>query len=265
MGRLKVIDVGKKYGNMSVDPKYYPKHYSKENIKEFVEIRKLIMGEDYSFDGNLMYMANQEDKKGTYFEITDDYVEYYSGDNSYIPEDIIVMPETVEGVAIGHETADNPVVMGYDMVQRVTAVGHCSPELTDKMLPKSVIDSLLYTYGSNENDIVVYISSGAEKYSNLFRNYPGFVKDLKVWSGMIKEDKYGIIHVDYKGAIRKQLIERGIPEENIIISNVDTITNPNYFSERAASLGQKEKKGCNFPCIVFQPEKIRKNVKIRTK
>ena len=265
MSRLKVIDVGKKYGNMSSDPKYYPKNSTGENIRDSVEIRRQLMGEDYNFDGDSMYMASQKDKRGTYFEITEDYVDCFSGNNSHISEDIIVMPDTIEGVAIGHETADNPVVMGYDMLKRVTAVGHCSPELTDKMLPKLVIDSLLYTYESNERDIIVYISSGAEKYSNLFRDFPSFVKDLKVWSGMIKEDKYGIIHVDYKGAIKRQLIQRGIPEENIIVSNVDTITNPKYYSTRAASLGQEEKAGCNFPCIVFQHEKIREKSRVRTK
>ena len=175
------------------------------------------------------------------------------------------MTDDTPGVAIGYPAADCPVVMAYDKVQRVVAVAHSGAELTDKMLPMSVIDALSHSYDSKDEDILVYVSSGIDKKSYLYDSYPHWAKDPKVWDGMIEEDENGIFHIDLKGAIKKELIYRNINEENINISNVDTFTNRDYYSNRAEYLGHIEKGGRNFPCAVFPDEKVLIKRRVRTR
>lgn len=257
MKEIKIIDVGNKYGNMNLNPKFYPNYFNNESIRESFDLRREVMGFEYGFNGYTIYMADQIKKDGSFFEITEDYVEAYPKGWSSIKEDILVMTGSVKEVAIGHPVADCPVVIGYDMRQKIVAVGHCSAEFTDKMLPVSIIDSLFYSYGSRDNDILVYISSGVEKDSYLYDKYPKWANNDKIWNKMIKEDKNGIFHIDLKGAIKKQLIQRNIKESNIKVSKIDTVTNQNYYSNRAEYLGYKEKAGRNFPCVFFKKEKVR--------
>ena len=265
MSKLRIIDIGNEYGNMNLNAKFYPKYFKTEDIQRDFDLRRERMGEDFGFDGMKMYMAGQKRKDGSFFEITEDYVYEFPEGWTDINEDILVMADDVEGVAVGYPVADCPVVMAYDKAQRVIAVSHCGAELTDKMMPISVIDSLAYTYDSNDEDILVYISSGIDKKSYLYDRYPLWAKDHRVWDGMIEEDKNVIFHIDLKGAIKRELISRNISEENINVSRVDTFTNPDYYSNRAEKLGIEEKMGRNFPCAVFPHEKVLTRQRVRTR
>lgn len=263
MSKLKIVDVGNKYGNMNLNAKFYPMNFKKKDRERSFNLRRKQMGDNYGFDGLKMYMASQEKHDGSYFEITEEYVNEFPFGWTNIKEDILVMSDEVEKVAIGHPVADCPLVVAFDKRQKVVAVGHCSADLTDKMLPKAIIDSLAFLYDSKTEDIVAYISSGASKKSYLYDSYPIWARDEKVWNEMIEEDESGVYHIDIKGAIKKQLLNRNIEEKNITVSEIDTVTNPDFYSNRAEFLGEKNKKGRNFPCAFFVEEKqlVRKRVR----
>lgn len=246
-----IFDVGNEFGNMNMNAKFYPENFTREDVIRAFNLSRELLGLAYGFDGRKLFMADQVDKKGSYFVITEDYVKDNPNGWSDIKEDILVMSDNVKGVGIGHAVADCPVVMAFDERQKVVSIGHCSAELVDKMLPMAIVDALLDAYGSKDEDISIYVSSGADKKSYTYDRYPAWATDPKVWDEMITEDENGLFHIDIKGAIKRQLEERNIDSKKIEVSKIDTITDPNFYSNAAVFQGHPEKAGRNFPGVVF--------------
>lgn len=243
IGNAKIIETGKRYGNMNTAAAFYPMNYTLEKRKKAFMSARIKLGNDYGFDGHKMFMADQVDKKGTWFEITDDYVEANPNGWTDINQDILIVTDKTPGVVIGHPVADCPVVMAYDKKQNILAIGHCSAELIDKKMPMLIQDSLLNSYETRDEDIAVYVSSCAGK-SWTYDKYPNWATDQKIWENAITEGKDGLFHIDLKKAVLKQLKERNI--KDITMSIVDTISDPDYYSNSAAKKGEKEKNGRNF-------------------
>ena len=193
-------------------------------------------------------MADQKHKRGSWFEITRDYVEANPEGWTDIDEDILIVTDSLPGVVIGHPVADCPVVMAYDTQQKVLAIGHCSAELVDKKMPMLVVDALRESYASRDEDILAYISSCAGK-SWTYDRYPSWAKDEKIWGEVITLADDGLYHIDLKKAVLKQLVDRKVG--GIIDSPIDTITNPNYYSNSAARCNP-EKNGRNFAGAFFR-------------
>ena len=82
---------------------------------------RLNLGKSMGFDGKKIFMADQEHKEGTHFEITKDYVEANPNGWTDIPEDILVITSKTPRVVIGHPVADCPVVMMVDQKQKIAA------------------------------------------------------------------------------------------------------------------------------------------------
>ena len=244
-----IINSGNRYGNMNLAGKFYPANFTLKDRKKVFKVSRDALGRDYGFDGSKMYMASQKHQIGTYFEITNDYVNAKPEGWADIDQDILLLKSNVKEVAVGHPVADYPLVIAYDQKQEVISVGHCSPALIDKLLPIYIIDSLQEKFNSNTNDILVYISPAASKESYKHETYPDWITNEKVWEENIIENNG--FHIDLKNAVKQELLSRNIKEENIFISQVDTITNSNYYSEYAENHGQLEKAGRNFVGAAF--------------
>lgn len=245
---MEIVETGNFYGNMNTQAKFYPEGMSaEERAKVFLE-RRMEVGEDYGFDGHKMFMADQLDKKGTYFEITDEYVEANPNGWSDIKEDILIVTHKLPGVVIGHPVADCPVVMMEDQKNGVTAIAHCSAELIDKRLPMMVVDALVRSYGTKEEDIFAYVSACAGN-NWTYDSYPKWATDNDLWKQSIILDKKGLYHIDMRVAIAKQLSERKLESPQIEFNWDDTITNPEYYSNCASSpngLNDESKTGRHF-------------------
>ena len=242
-GKFGIVETGIIHGNMNTDERFYPEDYTVEDRKGVFLARRLMVGKEFGFDGHKMFMALQKDKKGTWFEIDEEYVEANPDGWSDIDEDILIITDKTPGVVIGHPVADCPVVMAYDRELGIAAIGHCSAELVDKKMPMLVIDALLDSYGSYDEDIFVYVSMCAGK-SWTYDSYPKWAKDTKMWENAITLGEDGLYHIDLKQVFLEQLLERNI--DNVTMSPVDTITNPYYYSNSAAFNGHIEKNGRNF-------------------
>lgn len=217
----------------------------------------MMVGCEFGFDGHKMFMADQVNKNGSYFEITDDYVEANPNGWSDIPEDILIITDSVPGVVIGHAVADCPVVMMEDPIKGVSAVAHCSCEMIDKRLPMMVADALVNAYGSNEEDIITYVSACAGD-SWTYDTFPKWATDTKMWEDGIYEEN-GVFHIDMRKVIRKQLSERHIDLDNVTFNMDDTIINPNYYSNSAASpygLNDSSKAGRHFAGLFYPKGKM---------
>lgn len=244
---LKIVESTRDFGNMNANKKFYPDSMSaEEREKAFFEHRTML-GNYYGFDPNKFFMADQLDKSGTYFEITEEYVRDNPKGWSDIREDILIITDKVPGVVIGHPVADCPVVMISDAKCGVTAIGHCSCEFIDKKLPIMIADALVDAYSSNDDDLYVYVSACAGN-NWTYNNFPGWAKDLDLWKESIIDDN-GIFRIDLRKALLKQLKNRNIREENIYFNDSDTITDYRYYSNFASSpygLNQGDKAGRHF-------------------
>ena len=234
MKSVKVFETGNEFGNMNTMAKFYPEGLSNDEIRRIFLERRMAAGRKYGFDGHKMFMADQLDKNGSYFEITDDYVWEHPNGWSDIREDILVITDKVPGVVIGHSVADCPVVMMEDPINGVAAVAHCSAELIDRKLPIMVADALVDLYGSKDEDILTYVSACAGD-SWTYDKFPSWATDEVLWQDAIYDDN-GIFRIDMRKVLKKQFVERNINMENVIFNMDDTITNPNYYSNSAASV-----------------------------
>lgn len=150
-----------KYGSMNLNKAYYPENLTLEERKEIFLNSRLKCGIDNEFDGRKMFVADQIDKRGTWFEIDEDYVIQNPDGWTDIRQDILVITDKVSGVVIGHPVADCPVVMAYDENKGICAIGHCGAELVDKKMPMLVVNALYNSYRSKDEDIKAYVSACA--------------------------------------------------------------------------------------------------------
>ena len=251
-GKFGIVETGIAHGNMNTAKRFYPESYTAEDRERAFLEHRLRAGAEFGFNGYHMYMADQTDKTGTWFEIDEDYVEAHPNGWSDISEDILVITDKVPSVVIGHPVADCPVVMAFDREQGVAAIGHCSADLVDAKMPMLVIDALLESYGSCDEDIFAYVSMCAGK-SWTYDSYPKWAKDTKMWEQAITLGEDGLYHIDLKQVVLDQLIERNV--DSVTMSSVDTITDPRYYSNSAAFNGNKEKSGRNFAGTFYRGRK----------
>lgn len=241
---FKILDIGNQYGNMNTAESFYPKEMTlEERQKAFLE-RRIKLGLEKGFDGAHMFMANQQTKDGSYRVIDKELVEAVDdGWKIDTNEDILIITTDTPEVVIGHPVADCPVVMMRDVKKGVTAIGHCSSKMIDRRLPMMIADALLKEYDSKDDDIYAYVSACAKEDSYIYDSYPKWAIEDAVWKNAIieKEKQY---YINLRKAIASQFDERNI--KKYIMSGVDTITDENYYSNSAASKGQKEKAGRNF-------------------
>ena len=242
---------GKIFGNMNLSARFFPEHFTAEDRKIAFNLTREAIGRMYGFDGRKIYVADQKDQTGSFFEITNDYVNANPEGWTDIDQDILIMSDKVSNVAIGHPVADCPVVTVHDPAKKVVAIGHCSMAMIDKMLPVHEVLALREAYDSNVNDLLVHIGPHAQPESYIYETYPTKNTNAKLWENNIKENEKGGFNIDLEGAVRDQLTEIGISDENIIASPIDTITDQNYFSNYAEQHGNMEKAGRNFSGATF--------------
>lgn len=295
ISNLKIVDVGNLFGTMnsssirlsnitasdkemimrmnglsSLNDDY---KFTSDDKRAIFLAHRIALAGHYGFDFRKMFMADQKDKKGTYFVLDRDYVDANPNGWSDIDEDILIIREDVPGVVAGHPIADCPVIVMEDNINGVTAVAHCSAELIDKRLPMLMADALLDYSQTRDEDISVYVSACAGK-NWTYEGIPSWLDDMDMWLDAcgIKFDediiKNGIVtpkmHIILRNAIKAQLMERNIEEGQILFSDIDTITNPNYYSNSASSvhgLNQEEKFGRNFAGAFYPKVKL----KVKTK
>lgn len=253
MSTVKIIETGKKFGNMNTQKAFYPEGLSRDEIKEIFMKNREAVGEHFGFDGHKMFMADQNHKRGTYFEISRDYVEANPNGWTDIPEDILIVTDKVPGVAIGHPVADCPVIMLSDVAQGVTAIAHCSAELIDKRMPMMIADALVDAYSSKDEDIIAYVGACAGSEWTYDR-FPAWARDQKMWEKGIYMGDDGLFHIDMKKVIASQMRERNIG--NVSYSSYNTITDPNFYSNSIARI-DPEKAGRQFSGAFYPEEKGR--------
>ena len=243
--------------NMKTNKAFYPEGMTKEEIRQDFNKRRIKLGQDLGYNGLklltpiqksrpvltdktdeeiklLMEKYNSKYQDGHYVKITREMVESY--EDLYdldIYSDILMMDSSITNVALAYPVADCPVIFAEDIKNNVVAMAHCGGEYIDRDLPGQLIDSLYEEYDSNPLDIAVYIGPHAQEANFTYDCFPKFIKNESRWEGCLTEAN-GLIHINMSKAILKQLAQRSIALENTCISKLDTITNPNLYSNNRA-------------------------------
>lgn len=282
-GTLKIVDSGNFFGSMNSstirlsnmtdsDKKLITSMHLEdgderklEDIELLSDEKRLLFnihrekfGNANGFDGKKMFMADQEKKDGSFFEITKKYVKNNPNGWSDIPEDILVITDEVPGVVIGHPVADCPVVMMSDELQGITAIGHCGGEMIDRMLPQMIADCLVSNYKSKEENIKVFVGACAGK-NWTYDSWPGWAKNKSFWKNAIYEEN-GIFKIDLRKALSIQFKESNLKEENILFDMANTLDDDLHYSNAMRNINP-EKFGRHFEGAFYEESKNGKSRK----
>lgn len=259
---IKIFNSTRLDGPMSGNKKFYNENMTIEEIKKDLLERRKKLGEKIGFDGTKILVPYQNPSKyeeGHYEDITDSISDVINKTSDYdlwnfdIPCDVMLMRSQLRGVVLAYPVADCPVVIANtsDMI----ALAHCGAKEIDRLMPFHIIDAIKKETKANEEDIEVYIGPCAKKKSYVYETYPNWAtRKNNMWRHCINEEEDGF-HIDLRKAILIQLINKGI--KYIEINSLDTITNPLYYSNYAASHGDNEKDG-RFLTGVYFKEKVKR-------
>lgn len=180
--------------------------------------------------GNRKFLANEIgiDFSNMIFQkqVHGDYVRFVnSNSDSYIESDGMYSNQI--GIILNISIADCAAVLIYDKVKKVICGVHSGWKSTSLNISGKAIQILKNEFASNPEDLLVYISpcAGGDKYE-----VGADVAEL--FPRSIKPKENGKFLFDNKNEIYLQLIDEGIPEKNIEISEICTISNSDFHSYR---------------------------------
>lgn len=260
--RLVIFETNKNDGCMSLAKKFYPKDSTENQRRLKFNKVKTKIGKKYHFNGNHILQPQQKDVElegdypdGTYIKITEDYLKKDDYWDEKIPCDILLIDTNFPDIVVGHRMADCPVIIVEDTKNQTVAVSHCGASQINREVPKWTIEALKKEVNSNPKDIHVYIGSCIKKENYQYDCYPAWATNKKVWKNSITE-KNNIFYIDLIKAIKQQLDEENILEENIQESPYDTYTSPDYYSHTEEVKNPNSIIGQNFVGCFYQEESM---------
>lgn len=158
-------------------------------------------------------------------------------DNKGITGDAAISEEP--GVFLFLVVADCLPIILCDSQKKVVAQVHVGWHGTDLELTKRVACLMQEKFSCNPANIIVGIGPGIHKESYIRENPSQ--KDNPAWQPYLEKVDENRFLIDLVGYNKTQLIESGIPEENIEISDIDTATSKEFFShDRSIRSGEPE-------------------------
>ena len=156
-------------------------------------------------------------------------------------EGVDALVTDLQGVAIGVRTADCIPVLLYDPVHRAIGAAHSGWSATVTLTSKKTVMEKCRLFGTRPGCMLAVICPGigydsvqvGEEVALTF-NEAGFPID-RIWSfrGARKEGTMeGCHHLDLKECWRCSLIECGVADGNISVSDIDTYTDARFYSAR---------------------------------
>jgi YfiH family protein len=139
-----------------------------------------------------------------------------------------------------------PVIL-YDPKKEVIGVVHVGWKGADINIANEAIKKLGDKYRVEPSNLVVGFGPAALKDS-FIKESPSQIDD-PMWQVFLEEvgnDKY---KVDFVGLCKKQLLNAGIKENNILESGIDTVKDKRFFSHHRDS-GKDLRKQGRFACVV---------------
>lgn len=139
------------------------------------------------------------------------------------------------------KAADCIPLVFYVPGQKILALAHVGTSGAKLHLPRKVIDKL----GMPAEDLRVYVGPHVSQKSYRFPDKDISEKDLDPsWDNYVSVEDDGW-HIDLLGYVLDELKSAGVKPENIEISEVDTGSDPDYFSHRRHKItGEPSGRNC---------------------
>jgi YfiH family protein len=171
------------------------------------------------------------------FAITSDFLALSERERKDALDGIDAIMSDVRDVVMGISTADCIPVIVYDSAHHVAAAIHAGWKGTRLRIVTKAIKEMQHLYGTDPSACTAAIGPGISQESFEVGQE---VVDAFVEAGFEMSD-YVIMkkkpHIDLKALNKFQLTSMGVKSQNITVSDVDTFTNPDYFSARREQHG----------------------------
>lgn len=209
----------------------YFREDKKENVIKNYEIICNGIGVDFK---NVVFSSQTHEDK-VYKVTKDDIGKGLFKESNIKGYDALVTNE--KGVVLVTFYADCVPIFMVDTVNKAIGIAHSGWKGTVKEIGAKTVDKMNKEYGTNPKDLIVGIAPSISKCCfqvgkevvDIFEKEIPFSKEY-IFNDSIK-DKYKI---DLQSIIKKTLINKGVLENNIEISNLCTMCNKDiFFSHRA--------------------------------
>lgn len=248
-----------KHGQMNTAKAFYPG--LEDNMAERIRLmreHKQTIANEVGFNINNIFMSLQANVNhpyipGTSYTITPEDVAEYEDLYDYdVWSDTIKLTRKTPGVVIGFNISDGANVIAMNTSTLEATSTFCSGAHINKGVPFTIASNL----GGNPEDIMVDISPFAYQFpfvSNSEMKEPNWISNQQTWDECLTE-KDGILWIDQKKALLKQLEASGIKAENIYVRE-NSLQNPNYYSSQRARLsGKSDQDGRFMHAVMFERE-----------
>lgn len=248
-----------KHGQMNAAKQFYPglEDNAAERSKLMREHKQAIANE-VGFNINNIFMSLQANEKhpyvpGTSYTVTpEDVAEYEDLYNYDVWSDTIKLTRKTPRTVIGFNISDGANVIAMNTNTLEATSTFCSGAHINKGVPFTIASTL----GGNPEDIMVDVSPFTYYFpfvGNDTMKEPNWISNKQIWSDCLTE-KDGILYIDQKKALLRQLEASGIKSENIYVRE-NSLQNPNYYSSQRARLSDdKSQDGRFMHGVMFELE-----------
>jgi len=147
----------------------------------------------------------------------------------------------LRGCAVGVRTADCVPVLLYDSVHHAIAAVHAGWRGTLVRITQKTLFQMRTSYGTLPGDVIAVIGPGicgkcfqvGEEVVSAFKETGFSLEGIYSWNnGKVDGNLSTGHHIDLIEANRRTLAEYGVPEGNIILSNICTYEDERFYSAR---------------------------------
>ena len=205
---------------------------SRENILQ----NKLILGKALDMDPDRIFLANQV--HGDQVMILDEDPIEAPSRYHYLDYDAIITRQ--KGIAIGVLTADCLPIMVYDFKKGVIGIIHAGWRGTCLNIAGNVVSKLQKTFHVGSAHLLVGLGPciGECCYEVDIKVMRAIKNSTNRWKDFIRPLKANRYSLDLVGLNVHQLLQAGIPQDNIVRVNACTACNAKIFFSHRASRGK---------------------------
>ena len=241
MSSFKIVDFNstREDGQMNTAAVFYPEGTSAEDRKAQMREHKQNLVSRFGLSYKNIFIPIQKNSKnpdkyedGLSYTLTREDVKNYEDLYDYdVNADIVKLTPETPNIAIAYPVADCAVVKAINTKTNEIVLSHCGGEYIDRYLPMQTIDAL----GGSEKDIVVYVSPFAYSLFYDDESKLTWANNSKVWRNcMLRVDNEGAetlsISINIYKALKRQLLERKILEENLHMSPYNIRKSDMFYS-----------------------------------
>lgn len=181
--------------------------------------------------------------------ITEDFFAQSEEEKKEILEGIDAVISDVPNACLGISTADCIPVLIYDPEHHAAAAVHAGWKGTVKRITQKALLAMQETFHTQPQQCLCVIGPGisqesfevgqevVDKFSEAGFDMSRFTVTMPLMHPDASNPTATKPHIDLKEINRQQLIALNIPESNILVSDIDTFTDPTFFSARREQKG----------------------------